>query len=462
MTASADTSLRLLHDRALAGRARTGDVAAFHEVRRRHAAATWRLALVVTRSAGAASAAVRSAFGSVLGHPERTPVDLRASLRSQLLTATREAALTAPTVSDAPPTAADDTLPVDPGVPVAFHQLPELWRSVLWLTDVEELPVAEVATVLDLTDEGVEKLLGRAREGIHEQLTQEQAAGLPGECRRATTQLGAYAAHELAPRAAARVRRHLDACAECRARLEMLDDTQPGLRRSLVAMPILLVGDLESAWAAALVSTRGPLHLTLPGGRPVPAWAERTIAGAAAAVITVGITGAVLSGRGKGGEDLVRETATEQSFGTDDGEVALGGDPGSGDQRESGSPAGDPSDGGNDPTASSPTTVGPSSASAGDGGRDQAAENETPRGSAPPAPTSPAPPPPGPTPSTPPTTQAPVLEVTVGLDDTLGVTIGDDCTDLTLLGTSLDGCGGQEASGIEVGGSLLPPVELGL
>jgi DNA-directed RNA polymerase specialized sigma24 family protein len=470
MTSSADGALRLLHDRTLADRARHGDRGAFRELQRRHSAASWRLALVVTRSTAAASAAVAAAFASVLTQPDRAMVDAGASLRPQLLAATRLAALTEPREAGRL-----DPLAIDPGVPVAFHRLPELWRSVLWLTDVEELPHDEVTTILELTPEGLESLLGRAQAGVTEQLTQEQVAGLDTDCREATELLGPYAAEELSPRQAARVRRHLDGCAACCDRLEEVDDLHPGLRRSMVAVPLLLLADTEAAWLAALAPETGPLHLVLPGGRTVPAWAERALAGAAAVVVAVGITGAVMSGRGKGREDLVRETSTEQAFGTPDGESAFGGTPGRppADEPAGGDPDDAPEPGSTGGTAGGESGTGAGSSTGSGGTTGGETPRATPPGGTPSAPPStptspPSTPPPGgnPGPSTPTTPSGPapgpVLDVTVGVEGTLGLSLGDECTDLTVLGTSLSGCGGDEAPGIEVGGSLLPPIRLGL
>jgi hypothetical protein len=318
MRDTAEGARRLLHDRALAELARSGDRAAARELLRRHGAAAWRLALVTTRSTTVAASSVARAFAAVLAHPDRTPVDPTAPLRPGLLAATRATALAAP------PAPAGVDLPIDPGLPAAFHQLPELWRAALWLTDAEELPEAQVAEALGLSVEGVRSLLDRARAGLAEQLAHEHATGLDPDCRATTEQLQDYSAERLAPRRATAVRRHLDACAACRHRLEEIDDLRPGLRRTALAAPLLLLTEAEAAWAAELVTAPGPLKLVLPGGRPMPPWAERAVAGAAAAVITLGITGAVLSGRGKGREDLVREAATEEPIGLVDGESALG------------------------------------------------------------------------------------------------------------------------------------------
>jgi hypothetical protein len=167
----------------------------------------------------------------------------------------------------------------------------------------------------------------------------------------------------------------------------------------------------------------------------VPPWAERALAGATAAVITLGITGAILAG-GRSGRDLTprfARGAAEQPFGTVDGETALGRGEGleyspSGSQEVLPQPAAgvlqivpasrNPAPGG---SVTTPTTVG-----------------EAPRGSPTPTtsttvPPSGAPEDPDPEepPSSPPTTEAPLVEAR--LDDGTGVSVGGSCTGIEVL-----------------------------
>jgi hypothetical protein len=65
-------------------------------------------------------------------------------------------------------------------------------------------------------------------------------------------------------------------------------------------------------------------------------------------------------------------------------------------------------------------------------------------------------------PAPPPGPSEPAAEVTVGVGDTLAVTIGDQCTGLELLGTVI-GCPPPESDStitLDTGGTLLP--DLGL
>src|SRR5436309_2713413 len=84
----------------------------------------------------------------------------------------------------------------------AFSDLPERWRSVLWLTEVEGIPAREVATRLGLTANGAAQLAVRARAGLRERYLQAhvQAVPAPKGCRYARERLGAYVGRALSAR----------------------------------------------------------------------------------------------------------------------------------------------------------------------------------------------------------------------------------------------------------------------
>jgi hypothetical protein len=75
----------------------------------------------------------------------------------------------------------------------AFRRLPERWRTVLWLTEVEQESPAEVAPLLGLSPNAVAALAYRAREGPAPAYLQEHLAnGGPREHMATLNRLGAW------------------------------------------------------------------------------------------------------------------------------------------------------------------------------------------------------------------------------------------------------------------------------
>ncbi|MFC5730323.1 MULTISPECIES: RNA polymerase sigma factor [Nocardioides] len=100
----------------------------------------------------------------------------------------------------------------------ALATLPDAWRRVLWLIEVEELHVREVADRLGLNPAAVASLAYRAREGLRtaylEQLVRCVAA-TSSECGWVRERLGRYVRAGLSTRAACRIASHLEACVVC-------------------------------------------------------------------------------------------------------------------------------------------------------------------------------------------------------------------------------------------------------
>lgn len=324
--------LDLLDDDALAARARDGDRGALDVLYRRHAPAAWGLALAVTREPVAAEAAVAAGFAGALARSESSASE---AARSALLRATRRAAIDAvpaPATAGGVPLglAVDAVSPRVATIQAAFDALPERWRSVLWLVDVEGGAREDVARVIEISPESVDALLDRARLGFQEQvLLTGLRAPSPRDCRRTTDRLAAYASGALPERDAARVRSHLDGCDACRGRLAALDDLVPVLRSVRLALPLHLAETAAARWSASLGRNLGPLRLGLPGGQPMPVWAQRTFAGAVAAFVALGIAGAtLLAGRGQGsGRDVVARPAGGESALGEPAPTDLDGDP---------------------------------------------------------------------------------------------------------------------------------------
>jgi RNA polymerase sigma factor (sigma-70 family) len=325
------TEAKLTDEAVLVDQACHGDAAAFEELYRRHAQPAWRMAQAVAHNADDAADAVSEAFSRVFAAMLRGSYRPDAPFRPYLLTATRNAAIDIlrhqgrtrssdgaeldirdeRTPAITLDTAADADL-----VAAAFLTLPERWRSVLWLTEVEGMAPRKAADVLGLTANGTSQLAVRARAGLRERYLQAHLRDTDDrDCKRTVGHLGAYAAGTLAPRDIAKVDQHLADCADCRARLDEVNEVGGRLRALALPMPLVLGLAAKEGWAAlfAPVSSTGPLGLTIPGGHHLAPWAERALAGAAAAVVTLGIVGATIFGsRGNGGTDTVGRPSSGQ------------------------------------------------------------------------------------------------------------------------------------------------------
>jgi|GEM_PF-6812930 len=453
-----------VNEQVLVDRARRGDRSAFETLYQQHASAAWRLARAVTRQPDRAADAVIGAFRLVLAPSNRVGVTRHEPIRLQLLAATRQIAgdapLPTPTSAQAHASLPDLTqAAADSATLEIFDRLPERCRSVLWLTEVETMDASGAGAVVGLSAASATQLAQRAGAALREQFAHAQlrSATTP-DCKRTTERLGGYVTSNLPRRDATRVRRHLDRCGACRDRLDAMDDLTSGLRRSAVPLPVVVFPAAEQAWAAGTAAAAGPLGLTLPSGQPLPAWAERVLVGATAAVITVGITGASLFG-GRGGNGGAGQVATNQPISSADGESALGG----ANRTTSDGPIGD---GGNfsSPPANGTGgdgTLGTPSSDANASPVSPRASGEAPRTGG--GPLAPVPPSPGttapagprpdtPSPDTPPAAKPPVA--TVRVDDSTGLSVGGGCTGVEVLDIVI-GCEPSGVSTLPIG-PLLP------
>lgn len=250
---------------ALVQRAQAGGRAALATLFERHAHPAWRAALAVGGDAERAEQAVVDAFTAVF---RRLRGDVRAAgqpFRVLVVRAAMDAA------------AGDAALekPVGPNpVATAFGSLPVRWRGALWLADVEGGSDAQVAQLLGLDPDTVASLLDRARRGLRHQLGLQGSEPLPEPQRRE-------------------------------------------LRALVVPMPAGLAASTMTwwlAWHEATVEPKRGVAMVLPLGR----WAERALAGAAAAVLTAGIASALALGA----RDATARAAVAAPGGN--GEVAAG------------------------------------------------------------------------------------------------------------------------------------------
>ncbi len=231
-------------DAELLAAVRSGDLEAYGLLYRRHAGAARTQARQLAGPGPEADDLVAEAFVRVLdalrggGGPE-------AAFRAYLLTTMRNAVRDRAR-RDRRLEWSADLAGHDPGVPWedtavaaleaalavrAFHRLPERWRRVLWLTEVEQAPPAAVAALFGLTPNGVAALAYRAREGLRQAYLQEHLVVGGGRAHAPTVdRLGAWARGALTPRLHRRVDEHLAACRGCRALAGELTDANSELR----------------------------------------------------------------------------------------------------------------------------------------------------------------------------------------------------------------------------------------
>jgi hypothetical protein len=181
----------------------------------------------------------------------------------------------------------------------AFRALPERWRSVLWLTEVEGMPARQAAAVLGMSPNAVAQLAMRARAGLRRNYLQAHVGnGVSKECKYTVDRLGAYVAGALPRREITKVERHLDGCELCAARLADLEDVGSTLRRfAIIPIPLGLGAAATAKWHGALASTSTELGRSTAdvAGRLASSGARRALSAATVAVLGLGL-GAVVVG----------------------------------------------------------------------------------------------------------------------------------------------------------------------
>ena len=316
-------------DADLATQAASGIDGAFDELYRRHAQVAWRVAQAITGNPDDAADAVSEAFTRVLQALPAGQLNDSERFRPYLLAATRNAAidvsrrsgrtrptdaletLERPSVVSGPAelvmNAADTSL-----VARAFLGLPERWRSVLWLTEVEGMAARDAAELLGLSPNGVAQLAVRARAGLRERFLQAHLAepAVARACQSTVEKLGAYVAGGLAPRDLAKVDQHLAGCQACRDRREELEDLGTTLRKAVVPLPLFLAGaalrhlhlSLASASSAATAAGAGAGSATtrwlLKTQRPLAVLSVGLLAGG---LVGLGVVGTPLTVPGTNG-----------------------------------------------------------------------------------------------------------------------------------------------------------------
>lgn len=291
--------------------ARGGDDAAFSQLYHRHIGAAQAAARSLVRSRTDADDLVSEAFTRVLralrkgGGPE-------VAFRPYLLTAVRNAFydrtrkdqrvevrdevpedLDAVILSRAAMAGEDKEL-----VARAFANLPERWQTVLWHTEVEGRPPAEVAPMLGIAPNAVAALAYRAREGLREAYLQAHLQiEPPAGCKDTRSKLGGYVRDSLSNRDRAKVEEHLDGCVPCRAVLAELREVSTSLRSAL--LPVLLGVPAATYLHHLLAGVGGKGLLVFFRRRPRGQQAAMGAGVAAAAVVAVVAVAAAVGGNDK-------------------------------------------------------------------------------------------------------------------------------------------------------------------
>ncbi|GLZ30886.1 hypothetical protein Lesp02_30750 [Lentzea sp. NBRC 105346] len=220
-------------DRQLIKATRSGDVAAYGELYKRHVGAAHNLARQLAHSTAERDDLVSEAFSDVL-QILRTGRGPDSAFRAYLLTALRHAAYDRIRKGRKVELHDDITTAVDPAlvsvsfpdtvmaeaeqslVVNAFAQLPDRWRMVLWLTEVEGRTPSDVGPSIGLTANGVSALAYRAREGLRQAYLQAHlAAAHTKQCEPTINVLGAWTRGGLPTQRTREVEEHLDRCDSC-------------------------------------------------------------------------------------------------------------------------------------------------------------------------------------------------------------------------------------------------------
>lgn len=297
-------------DDELARSAAAGDREAFEELYRRHSQAAWRVAQAVTLNPDDAADAVAEAFTRVFQTLPAGPLASGQPFRPYLLAATRNIAIDGlrkggrhrpiPVAEqpDVPTTAAGPSesllAQLDASlVAAAFRTLPERWRSVLWLTEVEGMKPQDAAPLLGLSANGASQLAVRARAGLRERFLQAHVSGLAErDCRYTAERLGAYVGGALSAREIAKVDQHLAGCEPCQSRLAELQDVGRSLRLAAIPLPLGLATMTIQRWK--LTSTVSSIVSHTSAGAARLLKAERPLQVASAVLFSLGIISAAV------------------------------------------------------------------------------------------------------------------------------------------------------------------------
>jgi DNA-directed RNA polymerase specialized sigma24 family protein len=257
----ARTELLDAADSELLALARTGESEAFGILYERHVAAARQLAYQLAATPRLADDIVTEAFGRMQDVIARGGGPSSA-VRLYVLTAVRRVCYERLQGAPGQPPADGATLPdpdqllVDPAftgldtalVARAYQSLPERSRAVLWHTEIEQDPPADVAPLLGVTRNGVGAARRRAMDDLRQAYLQLHISLITQPaCRPVAERLVAFDRRSLTARDAALVSEHLARCEGCQVVHRELADITAALR-SVVAP--LVLGSASAAYLA--------------------------------------------------------------------------------------------------------------------------------------------------------------------------------------------------------------------
>ncbi|WP_028708926.1 sigma-70 family RNA polymerase sigma factor [Propionicicella superfundia] len=310
-------------DQTLVRRCREGDIEAADILFRRYHQTAVRMAAKETRSldpeelASEALIRVWVAMRGGGGPQHAFPPYLRATIRNLAATwatQNREDPAEAEQLDAAMSRAHDepgfDSAVVEHQVMMeAFDSLPERWRSVLWMTEIEGLRAAEVGERLGLTPNSAAALSKRARGALSRAWLQAHVERHGGgdECEWVLDRLAAYVKDGLTDAQDQRVRDHLDECSDCAGAMRRIAHLGASLR-----VAALIVGGSAAgvtAWTltgtqVAAAATIGQASAGASGAkaffRTIRRAADRSGMVTATAAVTVVAVAAVAFGAASG------------------------------------------------------------------------------------------------------------------------------------------------------------------
>jgi RNA polymerase sigma factor (sigma-70 family) len=146
----------------------------------------------------------------------------------------------------------------------AWETLPPAWQEALWYAEVEQMSPRQAAPLLGIKPSAVASLTYRAREGLRQAWIQAHIASSAPESEHSWTleRLGSYSRHGLGKRETARVREHLEGCAQCS--LVAVEARELSSAIAAILVPFLVGTAAATAYAASLLS-RAPTQVAALG-----------------------------------------------------------------------------------------------------------------------------------------------------------------------------------------------------
>ncbi len=165
----------------LADQARSGDRQAFETLYERHAGAAWGVGLVISDDKLVSSNAVARSFADLLSGPVDAAAHdtflaaLLSQVRKEVLAHDGKAATGLPSLVAEAEAAGqvDDTAR-------CFAELPEAWRTWLWLSSVEGIAAADLGAVYHLPTDEADQLAERARDALAKRIAERRSRAVAG------------------------------------------------------------------------------------------------------------------------------------------------------------------------------------------------------------------------------------------------------------------------------------------